>query len=69
MKMLFNITAHIYNREGKITHGEKTYSFMRPYCAKKPTFTGAARMVAREIGAKPSDVSVTRIEAMTYQTR
>jgi hypothetical protein len=66
MKMLFNIIAHVYNENGKITHAERTYSFIRPYSAKKPTFTGAARMVAREIGAKPCDVSVVRIEAMVY---
>ena len=67
--MLFQITAHIYNTEGKITQGEKTYSFFRAYSATKPTFTGAARMVAKAIEVKPSDVCVTRIEAMVYQTR
>ena len=69
MKTLINIIAHAYDRDGKITNAEKTYSFIRPFCTKKPTFIGAARMVARELEIKPSDVSVTRIEAMSYQTR
>ena len=59
---------------------ERSKSFVRSYSAKKPTYTGAARMVAAKINAdndsngeypmlKPSDISVSRIEYCDYQTR
>ena len=59
---------------------EKTHRFIRSYSAKKPTYTGAARMVAVKLNAendsngeypllKPSDISVSRIEFCDYQTR
>jgi hypothetical protein len=59
---------------------ERRYTFVRAYSAKKPSFAGAARMVACQINAendsngeypmvKPSDVSVCRIEICAYQTR
>lgn len=52
---------------------ESSVSIIRPRSAKRPTDTGAARMVAanlRERGydAKPSDISVTRIQEACYQT-
>lgn len=69
MKMLFNIIAHAYDEQNRIICQERTFSFIRPGYAKKPTFTGAARMVARELDVKPSAVSVTRIEAASYMTK
>lgn len=69
MKTLINITAHAYDENGKVTHAEKTHSFIRPRSAKKPTFAGAARMVAKELDVKPSAVSVTRIEALCYDAK
>lgn len=60
-------TSGARNEEGQV-------SIIRPRSAKRPTFTGAARMVAanlqqRGYNAKPSDISVTRIEEACYQTR
>lgn len=69
MNMLFNIIAHAYDEQGRVICQERTFSFIRPGYAKKPTFTGAARMVAKELEVKPSAVSVTRIEAATYLTK
>ena len=51
---------------------ESQCSMIRPRSAKRPTDIGAARMVAaslqqRGYDAKPSDISVTRIEEMCYQ--
>ena len=65
MKTLINITAHAY-AGNKIAHPERVHSFVRPASAKQPTYAGAARMVAKELGCKPSEVSVTRVEAMCY---
>jgi hypothetical protein len=53
---------------------EFSVSFIRAVSAKRPTDIGAARMVAsnlqsRGYDAKPSDISVTRIEECCYQTR
>jgi len=59
---------------------ERNHSFIRAYSAKKPTYAGAARMVAAKLNAdndsngeypmiKPSDISVARIEYCDYQTR
>ena len=55
---------------------ERTKSFIRSYSAKKPTFLGAARMIAdshnqnrfdeSQEQIKPSDVSVMRIEFCDY---
>jgi hypothetical protein len=64
-KQLINITAHVYEGN-RIAIGEQTYAFIRYYMQPKPTWRGAERMVAHEVGAKPKDVSVTRIEAMDY---
>jgi hypothetical protein len=69
MKTLINIAATVYDENGKVTHAYRSFSFIRPRSAKKPTFTGAARMVAKELDVKPSDVSVAWIEALAYQTR
>jgi hypothetical protein len=68
MKTLINITAHTYSCN-RIAEPERTYSFIRSSSVKRPTETGAARMIATEIGCKPSDVSVTRVEAMCYDAR
>ncbi len=72
MRTLTNITCIHYCENGGAF--EATYSFIRPRPAKKPTFIGAARMVARlfndsrndesEPITKPSDISVSRIEEM-----
>lgn len=59
---------------------ERRASFIRAYSAKKPTFTGAARMVSSNLNAqndsngeypmvKPSDISVCRIEYCDYAAR
>jgi hypothetical protein len=68
MKTLINITCHIYEGD-RIAYPERVRSFIRPRSAGKPTFLGAARMVAKELNVKPSDVSVTRIEAMCYAAK
>ena len=68
MKTLIIITAHAYEGTA-ITHPERAYHYIRPRNAKKPTYAGAARMVAAEIGGQPSDVSVTRIESVCYAAR
>ena len=58
---------------------EQTTFFVRPYSAKKPTYLGAARMVAAKLnymndsdGEYPmltsSDISVSRIEHCDFQT-
>jgi hypothetical protein len=74
MKTLTKITCVHYCKNGRAY--EATYSFIRPRSAKKPTFLGAARMVARlfnddrddesESITKPSDISVSRIEEMVF---
>jgi hypothetical protein len=56
---------------------EHSKSFIRAKSAKKPTYAGAARMVAAKINddaftdgtVKPSDISVSRIEHCCYQNR
>jgi hypothetical protein len=68
MKTLINITAHAYTGN-TISAPERNYSFIRSASAKKPSHAGAARMVAAELGCKPSDVSVARVEAMSYAAR
>lgn len=77
MKTLTTITA--IRPLGK-NQSESQFSFLRAYSAKKPTYAGAARMVAAKLNAdndsngefpmiKPSDISVSRIEICDYQTR
>jgi len=72
MKTLTTITFIGGNTERKI-------SFIRAYSAKKPSYAGAARMVAAKLNADndsggeypmivPSDISVSRIEYCDYQT-
>jgi hypothetical protein len=59
---------------------ERRKSFIRPYSVTKPTYAGAARMIASALNAendsggeypkiKPSDIGVSRIEHCDYQTR
>ena len=54
---------------------ERTVSFIRGYRATKPTYTGAARMVARMVNddtgssVKPSDITVSRIQIQDYAAR
>ena len=54
---------------------ERTVSFIRPRHASKPTWTGAARMVAAKLNEendtaiRPSSISVSRIEHCSYATR
>ena len=74
MKTLTKITCVHYCKNGGAY--EATYSFIRSRSAPKPTFLGAARMVARlfnddrndesEPITKPSDISVSRIEEMVF---
>jgi len=76
-RTITKITAIHYCKAGR--GHESTYSFIRSYSAKKPTFKGAARMVANIYNdnrfdesipmTKPSDISVIRIEFCDYQTR
>jgi len=72
MKTLTTITFIGGNTERKI-------SFIRAYSAKKPSYAGAARMVAAKLNKEndsngeypmlvPSDISVSRIEYCDYQT-
>jgi hypothetical protein len=68
MKTLINITAHAYSGNN-ISVPDRRYSFIRPRNAKTPTHAGAARMIASEIGCRPKDISVTRVEAMAYEAR
>jgi hypothetical protein len=75
MKTLTNITCIHYCENGGAF--EATYSFIRSRSAQKPTFLGAARMVARlfnddrndesEPITKPCDISVSRIEEMVFE--
>jgi len=77
MKTLTTITAIHYCKDGR--GYESTYSFIRSCSAKKPTFLGAARMIANrhnenrldesEPITKPSDISVARIEFCDYVCR
>lgn len=73
LKTLIQITAHVYGGHrdtyAKVEHPERVYSFIRPRGAKKPTFAGAARMVAKELEVFPRAVAVTRIEAASYLTK
>jgi hypothetical protein len=64
-KTLINITARIY-RGSAIAHNERTYSFVRGRGTKAPTYAGAARMVAKATGFKPSDIAVTRVEGVVF---
>jgi hypothetical protein len=53
---------------------ERRASFIRSYSAKKPTYAGAARMVAAKLNydggnSRPSDISVSRIEFCDYACR
>ena len=45
---------------------ERSDSFIRPRNAKKPTYIGSARMIAKRLGCLPSDVSVIRVELIGY---
>jgi len=64
-KTLINITAHIY-RGASIVHPERTYYFVRGRWTKTPSYAGAARMVAKATGFKPSDIAVTRVEGVVF---
>ena len=68
MKTIINITAIVYDGT-KLSIPERTYFFIRPNCTKKPTFFGAERMIAKEIGVKQSDVSAVRVECMSYDVK
>ncbi len=45
---------------------ERSDSFIRARFCKKPTYIGAARMIAKHLGCLPSDVSVIRVELIGY---
>jgi hypothetical protein len=62
---MINITAHIY-RGASVVRPERTYTFVRGRGAKAPSFGGAARMVAKATGHKPSDIAVTRVEGVVF---
>ena len=74
MKTLTEITCVHYCENGGAY--EATYPFIRSRSTKKPTYLGAARMVARffndnlndesEPITKPSYISVSRIEEMVF---
>lgn len=64
-KTMINITAHIY-RGASVIRPERTYTFVRGRGAKAPSYAGAARMVGKATGHKPSDVSVTRVEGVVF---
>lgn len=68
MKTLINITALAYDPAApqNVLVPERQHSFIRPMSASTPTTTGAPRMVARKLGLRPSDVCVSRVEAMSY---
>ena len=76
MKTLTTITVI---RPIRRNYMESQFRFIRAYSAKKPTYAGAARMVANKLNTendsngefaliKPSDISVSRIEHCDYQT-
>jgi hypothetical protein len=65
MKTLIQITAHTYEGE-RIATPQRTYSFVRPSSASAPTRRGAERMVAKEVGCKPTQVSIMRVEVLSY---
>jgi hypothetical protein len=67
MNTLINITAVAPTTSAPSV--ERQFSFIRPNSAPKPTFAGAARMVAKDAGCKPSQVAVVRIEAMSYDCK
>jgi len=64
MKTLINIVAIAPTSSAPSV--ERTFSFVRPASAKSPTYRGAERMVAKEVGCKPSQVSAIRFECMSY---
>ena len=62
MKILNIITLSIYSP----SHGaytEREESLTRPY---RVTYKGAARIIAKERGCKPSDLNVIRIETSIF---
>jgi hypothetical protein len=72
MKTLTNV-VYVIPRPGQPSQ-EQTRSFIRDG-GRKPTHTGAARMVAREINdgnpgdlptVTPAGIAVVRVEMMTY---
>jgi hypothetical protein len=65
MKTLIQITAHTHEGN-KIATPQRTYSFIRPSSSTAPTRRGAERMVAKQIGCKPGQVSIMRVEALSY---
>jgi hypothetical protein len=65
MKTLIRITAHAFSGP-HIVAPEQDYSFVRPRYAKRPTFAGAARMVAKELNISPRNIVVSRVQAMCY---
>ena len=67
MKTLITITAIAPTTSAPSV--ERQFSFIRPHSATKPTYRGAERMVAKEVGCKPSQVSAIRVEACCYDTK
>jgi hypothetical protein len=62
MKVLNTIILSIYSP----SHGaytERKASIIRPY---KLTYKGAARILAKERGCKPSDINVIRIQTAIF---
>lgn len=64
-------TTITYVLESKGSRVERTMSFIRPRRAQKPTYLGAARMVAAHFQSEgadvsSSDVSVCRVEMCGY---
>ena len=50
----------------QITAWQETARFIRRASQSRPTYSGAARMVADDLGLKPSAVSVHRIETAMF---
>lgn len=71
-KAMFTIEAVICDSTSKPIESRR-WTFFRPYCTLKPTWKGAARMIANArnqdgIPTMPRDVAVLRIEAVTHET-
>ena len=69
MKTYTTIAYSIHNPSGPSF--ERSDSFIRSSSAKKPSYTGAARMVAAKFASigetvRPSNVSIHRVEMIGY---
>jgi hypothetical protein len=70
--MMFSVDAIVHNETRAIS--SRTYTFFRPYFTNRPTYLGAARMVAAErrcegMPTKISDISVLEIRSNVHMGR